>query len=71
MNIKQQVVNTILSFEDPFTLNDIYESLKRKDINIEENRGVISNTINVILSSILIKHVPLTNKYYNVEFKNN
>ena len=71
MNLKQQVVNTILSFEESFSRQDIYESLKRKDINVEENRGVISHTINATISSPLIKHVPFTNRYYNVEFKNN
>lgn len=58
-----EVANILLSFEEPFTLKEVYKLLREKKIMTDKNKGTIIKIIDDIFESCLIRTVPFTNKY--------
>lgn len=64
MDVRQHVLDTILSFESFFTVEDIWEKLKEK-VDIQANKEEILDVLDDLFqTSCSIKQVPFTNKYY-------
>ena len=64
MDVRQHVLDKILSFEGFFTVEDIWEKLKEK-VDIQKNKGEILDALDDIFqTSCSIRQVPFTNKYY-------
>lgn len=64
MDVRQHVLDTILSFEGFFTVEDIWKKLE-KEIDIEANKKEILDALDDIFQTLCnIRQVPFTNKYY-------
>ena len=64
MDVRQHVLDTILSFEGFFTVEDIWEKLKEK-VDIQANKDEILEVLDDIFQTLCnIRQVPFTNKYY-------
>ena len=61
MKLRDQVVETILSFEEPFAIADIYSKLREKGISIDND---VLSIIEEIFELPSIRSVPFSNKYY-------
>ncbi len=58
------ILNLVLGFKEPFTLEELYKTLREKKILTDKNKKQVVNTIDTIFESPFIKSVPFTNKYH-------
>lgn len=61
MELRNQVVSTILFMEGFFTIDDVYQKLKEKGISLNTN---VLSLIEDIFELPSIRNVPFSNKYY-------
>lgn len=61
MELRNQVVSTILLMEGLFTIEDIYQKLKEKGISLNNN---VLSLVEETFELPSIRNVPFSNKYY-------
>ena len=64
LNVKQEIKNIILSFEGPFTVREIIQLLREKNIVLEDDRELIIKNIHEILESYNIYPITNSNEFY-------
>ena len=64
MNIKEEVKEEILSFNGPFTIGEIIQTLRDKEILNEDNKETVIRIIKEILESSLVFPITSTGKFY-------
>ena len=61
MELREQVVSTILSMEGLFTIKDIYHKLEEKGVPLD---NIVLSVIEETFEIPSIRSVPFSNKYY-------
>ena len=65
--LHEKVLNFILTFEDSFTLEKLFEVLRKENIMDDKNKEQIIDIVDNLLESPLIEHIPLSDKYYVIK----
>lgn len=65
--LHEKVLNLILSFEDSFTLEELFEVLRKENIMDDKNKEQIIDSVDIFLESPIIEHIPLSDKYYVIK----
>ena len=58
-----RILNLVVDFKEPFTLEELYKTLREKKILTDKNKKDIVDTIDKVFESPFIKSVPFTNKF--------
>ena len=66
MKLEKEVKNTILSFNEPFSVVELIQALREKNIMTEENKGEIMRIVDETLESSLVQPITFSKKYYIV-----
>jgi len=65
--LKEKVLNLILSLEDSFTIESLFESLRKENIMDDKNKEQIIDIVDNFLESNLIEHIPFSDQYFVVK----
>lgn len=65
--LHEKVLNLILNFEDSFTIEKLFEVLRKENIMDDKNKEQIIDIVDNLLESSLIEHIPLSDKYYVIK----
>ncbi|MBR5227871.1 MAG: hypothetical protein IKV94_04445 [Clostridia bacterium] len=65
--LHEKVLNFILSFEDSFTIEKLFEVLRKENIMDDKNKEQIMDIVDNLLESPIVEHIPLSDKYYVIE----
>ena len=61
--LKERILNLILNFKGSFTLEELFEVLRKENILKYKNKEQIIDTIDYIFESSLIEHIPFSDRY--------
>ncbi len=62
--LNDKVLNFVLTFEDSFTVEQLFGVLREANIMDDENKEQVIDIVDNLMESSIIQHVPLSDKYF-------
>ena len=59
-----KVLNVVLLFKEKFTIKELIETLRVKEIMDDNNKQQVLDSVDEVMESGLIRHIHFTEEYY-------